>query len=169
MTQPPVRPRPAARRGTELPISAERAWALVTDVRNHPRRVPWTRVDAAGALQVGDTLNTAVGPRSWGGGLVDRMQAERLDPPQPDLADTEGAPDAAGVMVLRRLGPVLDGARTVHVHPTGPTTCRVTWVEHAHLRTGPRALTAPLLWPVTAYVARRARRRLSAEMRITRR
>ena len=153
-----------SRRGVDLPISAERAWALVTDVRNHPRWVPWTRVDAAGNLGVGDVVSTAVGPRSWGGGMVDRMRVERLDPPSPGATEP-----ADGVVVLRRLGPALLGSREIHVRPTGPTTCRVTWAEQAHLSAGPHPLTATLLWPVRAGVAWRARRRLSAEMRITRR
>lgn len=164
MTESPARSHAGSRRGADLPISAERAWALVTDVRNHPRWVPWTRVDAPGNLRVGDVLSTAVGPRSWGGGLVDRMQVDRLDPPSPP-----GTEPADGVVVLRRVGPALLGSREIRVRPTGPTTCHVAWAEQAHLRAGPRRLTATLLWPVRTYLAWRARRRLSAEMRITRR
>lgn len=157
---------PRTRRTTSLPISAERAWDLVTDVRNHARWLPWTRVDARGGLTIGETFSAASGPTSWGGGLTDRMQVDRLDPPSPPGHDADG--DEA-VLLLRRLGPTLLGSREIRIRPTGPTSCRLSWVERAYVRRLPRPLTAPLLWPVLAATSWRARRRITAEMRITRR
>lgn len=165
MDRPPSTPPPgrAARVGKDLPISARRAWDLVTDVRNHARWIPWTRIDAPNRLHVGDRFSGASGPRFLpGGGLVDRMQIERLDPPSPD---GDGADGAAGVAVYRKLGPVLLGTAEVHVRPTGPTTCRVTWVERVHLRGLPPRVTAPVVRPALAGMSWLLLRKISAEVR----
>jgi hypothetical protein len=141
----------------DLPVPAERVWDVVADVRNHDRWIPLTRVDAAPALGVGDTFVAVTGPGAarGGGGLRDTMTVTRSDPP---TATT------AGVGVYRKTGPVLLGEATVHVRPTGPTSCALIWTEDVHLRGLPRALTAPLLRPFTAAMLHRALRAVRAEL-----
>src|SRR5690606_7643245 len=78
----------AARRAVarrRLPLPAPDAWALVTDVRNHARWVPLTRIDAAPRLAVGDRFVAVTGPRARrrGWGLLGRMAVERAGPPDP--------------------------------------------------------------------------------------
>lgn len=155
-------PDDAARRAvvsTPLPLSAEDAWGLVTDVRNHARWVPLTRINAAPALAVGDPFVAVTGPgaaRGWPG-LPDRMVIERLAPP-------DAATGTPGSATYRKLGPVLLGTASVQVGPTGPTSCILTWTEDVHLRGLPRRLTAPLLRPVLALMLRVVVRRLRAEV-----
>ncbi|MCU1431191.1 MAG: Polyketide cyclase/dehydrase [Actinotalea sp.] len=161
---PPLGPRvdPPVGRGVastsrHLPIPAARAWAVVTDVRNHARWIPFTRIEAASRLRVGDTFAGVTGPaflRSRG--LVDRMVVERLTPP---------ARGRAGVAVYRKLGPVLLGTAEVHVRPVGRTECTVTWVERVHLRGLPARWTRPLLSPVLAGMTSLALRTMAKEQR----
>ena len=139
----------------QLPLSAERAWSLVTDVRNHARWIPLTRMEAAADLRVGDTFTGVSGPPFPPGlKLIDRMRIERLDPP---TATTDGR------AVYRKLGPVLLGTAEVLVHPLGAAACTVTWVEHVHLRGFPPGLTAPIVNPVLALMTKLALRRMAAE------
>lgn len=156
---PAGRPAPhrAALASIDLLAPAGAVWDLVADVRNHQRWIPLTRVDAAPALGVGDTFVAVTGPRATrgGGGLRDTMTVVRSDPP------TATAP---GVGVYRKTGPVLLGEATVHVRPTGPASCTLIWTEAVHLRGLPRALTAPLLRPVTTVMLRRALRAVGAEL-----
>lgn len=142
-----------------LPISAEAAWALVTDVRNHARWVPLTRINSAPDLAVGDAFAAVSGPgasRGWLG-LPDRMVVEHLAPP-------ETATGTPGEARYRKLGPVLLGTASVRVKPEGPTSCTLTWTEDVHLRGLPRRLTAPLLRPVLALMLRVAMRRVRSEL-----
>lgn len=136
-------------------MPAERAWTLVTDVRNHARWIPLTRMDAGADLRVGDRFAGVSGP-AFLPGFVDRMVIERLTPP---------SRRRDGVAVYRKLGPVLLGTAEVHVHPLGGTACTVTWVERVHLRGLPAALTAPVLSPVLAAMTRLALRRMASEGR----
>ncbi len=142
-----------------LPLGAEAAWALVTDVRNHARWVPLTRIDSAPLLAVGDTFTAVSGPGSGRGwpGLPDRMVVERLDPPDP----AAGAP---GTAAYRKLGPVLLGTAGVRVAPETTSSCILTWIEDVHLRGLPRRLTAPLLRPVLGLMLRVVLRRLRREI-----
>jgi len=149
---------PPATATADLPVAADRVWALVTDVRNHVRWIPATRIDTpATTLAVGDTFTAVTGPRATrgGAGLTDRMTIERLDPP------TATRP---GVAVYRKLGPVLLGGATVQVRPTGPASCMLLWTEDVHLRGLPRALTAPLMRPMAAGMLHHALRRVRAEL-----
>ena len=151
--------RPRAAVSARLPIPAGAAWSLVSDVRNHARWVPLTRVDAAPTLAVGDTFAAVSGPgarRGWPG-LPDRMTVEHLSPPDTPT----GTPGSA---TYRKLGPVLLGTAGVRVEPAGPTSCVLTWTEDVHLRGLPRRLTAPLLRPVLALMLRVVIRRLRAEV-----
>ena len=144
---------------TRLPLAAEAAWALVTDVRNHARWVPLTRIDAAAKLAVGDAFTAVSGPgagRGWPG-LPDRMTLEHLTPP--DTAT--GTPGSA---TYRKLGPVLLGTASVHARPEGTTSCILTWTEDVHLRGLPRRLTAPALRPLLALILRVVVRRLRREI-----
>ena len=170
-----------------IALPAEDAWLIVTDVRNHARWIPWTRIHTPGPLRVGDLFVAASGPE-WlpGGGFVDRMVVERLDPPSADGRPSqkpapEPAPPAAhppigvppdddspapgtGVAVFRKLGPVLLGTADVHVRVSGPDTCDVTWLERGHLRGLPPGLTAaPLRGGLTA-MTRVALRRFATEV-----
>ena len=141
-----------------LPMTAEATWALVTDVRNHARWVPLTRIDAAATLGLGDGFTAVSGPgagRGWPG-LADRMVVEHLT-----LPDT--AAGVTGVARYRKLGPVLLGTAEVHVRPAGDA-CTLTWTEDVHLRGLPRGLTAPVLRPVLNAMLRIVVRRLRAEV-----
>ena len=149
---------PAATATADLAVPADRVWALVTDVRNHVRWIPATRIDTpAATLAVGDTFTAVTGPTATHGGrgLTDRMTLERLDPP------TAARP---GVAVYRKLGPVLLGQATVQVRPTGPASCTLIWTEAVHLRGLPRRLTALLLRPMAAGMLHHALRRVRAEL-----
>lgn len=161
-----------------LPASPGHVWALVTDVRNHARWVPFTRIDVphddpatAGtstALLLGATFTAVSGPGARRGfpGLPDRMLVTFSSPPD------DGAP---GEAVYRKLGPVLLGTAGVRVDPIatgsdgttpddGTTSSRLTWTEDVHLRGLPRALTAPLLRPVLALMLRVVLARLRREL-----
>src|SRR5437764_217776 len=89
------------RREDPLAVSLALAWSCVTDVRNHARWIPLTRMDAGADLSVGDTFAGISGPAVPRGlALVDRMRIERLDPP---------TATAGGRAVYRKLGPLLLG------------------------------------------------------------
>ncbi|MBO1752183.1 hypothetical protein J4G33_10255 [Actinotalea sp. BY-33] len=147
-----------------LPLRAEEAWDLVTDVHHHERWVPMTRIDGPAALGVGDVFVGVTGPGALHGGpgLADRMRVERLEPPVTEPA----GPGRTGVAVYRKLGPVLLGTAEVHVRPLGPGLCEVAWVERVHLRGLPRALTTAPLRPVLGgmgwYVLRQVAREVAA-------
>ncbi|NLF04485.1 MAG: SRPBCC family protein [Actinomycetales bacterium] len=142
-----------------LPVPAEEAWALVTDVRNHARWVPLTRVDAAPALRVGDRFTAVTGPgaRRGGPGLPDRMVVERLVPP------TAGRPGRAR---YRKVGPVLLGTAEVGVRPDGEHA-ELEWIEDVHLRGLPRGATAWCMRPLLGLMLRVVVRRLEAEVRLS--
>lgn len=146
-----------------LPLSAPEAWELVTDVRNHARWVPLTRIAAGPSLEVGEEFLAVSGPgarRGWPG-IADRMVLESSTPPDPD----SGRP---GHAVYRKRGPVLLGTAEVRVSPVRVTPMGersvLEWVEDVHLRGLPRALTAPLLRPVLGAMLRVVMRRLGAEL-----
>lgn len=144
----------------ELPLSAERAWALVTDVRNHARWIPLTRIDAPHPLRVGDTFSAATGPAGPSLhrlALVDRMTVTASVPPTT-------TPPRPGHATYRKLGPVLLGTAEVHVTPLGPGRSAVTWVEDVHLRGLPRAAVAWASGPLGAAMVRRALRKVRAEV-----
>lgn len=150
-----------------LPLSAARAWDLVTDVHQHVRWVPMTRIGAPGRLSVGETFVAVSGPTatSGGPGLVDRMVVERLDPP----VEARG-PEAArtGVARFRKTGPVLGGVAEIRVRPLGAEVCEVTWVERITLRGLPARLTDLVSRPATGAMLRRALDRIAAETRSAR-
>lgn len=144
---------------TRLPLPAERAWDLVTDVRNHARWIPFTRVDARHPLRAGDTFSAATGPA--GGlhrlALVDRMTVTDTTPPTT-------TPPRAGRAAYRKLGPVLLGEAEVVVEPLGADSSTVTWVEDIHLRGLPRGAVAWVARPLAAAMVRRALRKVRAEI-----
>ena len=141
-----------------LPLTAETAWELVTDVRNHDRWVPLTRIDAPASLGLGDGFTAVSGPGARRGvpGLPDRMVVEHLT-----LPDT--AAGVTGIATYRKLGPLLLGTAEVRVRPAGDA-CTLIWTEDVHLRGLPRALTAPVLRPVLEGMLRIVVRRLRAEV-----
>jgi hypothetical protein len=138
-----------------LPLSAAEAWALVTDVRQHERWVPMTRIEAPGTLEVGDSFTAVTGPtaRTGGPGLVDRMTVLRADPP---------TAREIGVADYRKDGPVLRGGAGIEVRPLGPDWSEVTWIEQIGLRGLPTALTDIVARPASRLmlevVLRRVRR-----------
>lgn len=142
-----------------LPVPAEQAWDLVTDVRNHARWIPLTRIDADHPLRVGDAFAAVTGPRATRGGrgLVDRMRVTAASPPTT-------APPRAGRAAYRKLGPVLLGTAEVRVAPLGPHACTVTWLESIHLRGLPAGLVAPVARPLAAAMVRSALRAVAAEL-----
>ena len=144
---------------TRLPIPAEQAWELVTDVRNHARWVPFTRIDAAHPLRIGDTFSAATGP---GGALrrlslVDRMIVTATTPPTT-------TPPRSGRAVYRKLGPVLLGGAEVLVDLLGPDQCTVTWIEDIHLRGLPRWAVAWVSRPLSGAMVRHALGKVRAEV-----
>jgi len=152
----PERPASAT---TRLPVPAERAWDLVTDVRNHARWIPSTRVDARHPLRVGDTFSAATGP---GGALhrlslVDSMTVTATTPPTT-------SPPRPGRATYRKLGPVLLGGAEILVEPLGPDECAVTWVEDIHLRGLPRWAVTWASRPLATAMVRSALRKVRAEV-----
>ena len=111
-----------------LPATPEHVWALVADVRNHARWVPFTRIDVpddgapakatgtgtgtspGAAFPLGATFTAVSGPGARRGlpGLPDRMLVTFFSPP------AAGTP---GEAVYRKLGPVLLGTAGVRVDP----------------------------------------------------
>lgn len=144
---------------TRLPLPAERAWALVTDVRNHARWIPFTRIDAAHPLRVGDTFSAATGPAGalHRLSLVDRMTVTATTPPTT-------SPPSPGRASYRKLGPVLLGGAEVLVEPAGPDACDVTWFEDIHLRGLPRWAVAWISRPLATLMVRGALRKVRAEV-----
>ena len=140
----------------ELPLAAHEAWDLLTDVRNHARWVPLTRVDAPQRLTLGDAFTAWTGPFARAGlpGFADRMVVDRFDPP------TTASPGRA---TFRKLGPVLLGAAEVIVVPEGEA-CVVRWVEDVHVRGLPRRLTDPVLRRALGAMLRLVLRRVHAEL-----
>ncbi len=144
---------------TRLPIPAERAWDLVTDVRNHARWIPFTRIDAPHPLRVGDTFSAATGPAGslHRLALVDRMEVTATTPPTTE-------PPSPGRATYRKLGPVLLGGAEVLVEPDGPDACTVTWVEDIHLRGVPRWAVAWVSRPLATLMVAGALRKVRAEV-----
>jgi hypothetical protein len=145
-----------------LPLRAEDAWDLLTDMRNHVRWIPMTRMDAAPSLPVGAVFTAVSGPFATQGapGLADRMQVVEVVPPHTD----ENGPGTVGVAVYEKLGPLLLGTAELHVRPLGPDTCEAAWVERVHLRGLPAVWTAPLLRPVLLGMVTFALHRVHAEV-----
>ena len=143
---------------TRLPLPAERAWDLVTDVRNHARWIPFTRIDAAHPLRVGDTFSAATGPAGalHRLSLVDRMTVTATTPPTT-------TPPRAGRATYRKLGPVRGGGAEVLVEPAGPGASTVTWVEDIHVRGLPRWAVAWVSRPMATLMVRSALRKVRAE------
>jgi len=136
-----------------LPVSADEAWDLVTDSRNHARWIPLTRVEASGPAQVGDRVRAVSGPgatRGWPG-LVDAMIVTRADPPGPTR-----------VALFVKQGPVLLGEARITVVAAGPHSSRVTWDEDVYLAHMPqrvgRALVGPVLRAMVSRVLAKAAR-----------
>ncbi|MBO9553148.1 SRPBCC family protein [Cellulomonas sp.] len=142
-----------------LPIPADEAWALLTDVRHHERWIPFTRVETDGPPGLGTRIVAVSGPFARGGGrgLVDRMVVERYDPP---------GPGAAGVATFVKVGRVLRGSARIEVVAAGPTSSAVTWVEDVHLGGRlPRGLTAAVVGPFVRGMTAYALARVAAELR----
>lgn len=153
------RDRSQARAATVLPLPAGQVWDLVTDVRNHARWVPLTRIDAPGAALAQGTEFTAVtGPGAGRGlpGLVDRMVVTGVHPP---------AGRNPGRATYRKVGPVLSGTAELHVRPLGPTHTEVAWVERIGLRGVPAVLTATPSRLASAAMLRVVLHRLRREVR----
>lgn len=139
-------------------MPAERAWDLVTDVRNHARWIPFTRIDAPHPLRAGDTFSAATGPAGslHRLALVDRMTVTAATPPTT-------TPPSTGRAAYRKLGPVLLGGAEVVVEPLGPAESAVTWVEDIHLRGLPRWAVAWISRPLATLMVASALRKVRAE------
>jgi len=174
---------PAGRQGRVelthvLPLSAERAFALVADVRTHPRWVPLSRGVFHGAdgspvpptawrPGVGAEFTMVSGPLVSRGvpGFPDRMRITAWDPPGPD--------GEAGRATYLKLGPALLGEAGIVVVPLAGhhlpgagsdepvARCAVTWWEDVYLAGPlPRAVTAPFAARVLDLMIRLSLRRL---------
>lgn len=144
---------------TRLPVPAERAWDLVTDVRNHARWIPLTRIDAPHPLRPGHRFSAATGPAGslHRLALVDRMEVTHVSGPTT-------TPPTPGHAAFRKLGPVLLGTAEVVIDPLGPDECSVTWVEDIHLRGLPRWAVAWASRPLATAMLRHALRKVRAEV-----
>lgn len=154
-------PRPAVARRV-LPVPAEEAWTLLTDMRNHARWIPLTRIEAPASLPVGAVFTAVSGPFAVRGapGFPDTMEVTLAVPPHTD----QNGPGTTGSVTYRKLGPVLLGTAGLEIRPLGPHTCEVTWEERVHLRGLPPALTAPFLRPVLGAMVGYALRRVGDEL-----
>ncbi|RYV49926.1 SRPBCC family protein [Pengzhenrongella frigida] len=154
---------PAVSISRTLPLDASDAWALLSDVRNHARWIPMTRIEVRGLpLAAGSKVIATSGPFATRGtpGLQDRMRLDRLEPP---------TAQAAGVAVFTKVGPLLLGTAEVRVAALGAGTSRATWVEDVHLAGPlPAALTRRVLAPVLAGMVRFALWRVAREVAATR-
>ncbi|MDT0167070.1 SRPBCC family protein [Actinotalea sp. AC32] len=153
--------RPAVARRV-LPLAAEDAWTLLTDMRNHARWIPLTRIDAPASLPVGARFTAVSGPLAVRGapGFPDTMEVVLAVPPHTD----PHGPGTTGEVTYRKVGPVLHGTASLVVRPLGHDACEVRWEERVHLRGLPPALTAPFLRPVLAAMVAFALRRVAAEV-----
>lgn len=138
-----------------IPASADETFTLLTDLRGHHRWIPLTTTDAPPPpARPGDALIALTA-----GVFPDRMRVEEIRRP----SDDGGAP---GVLVVRKLGPVLLGPVEITVEPLGPDACTVDWREDVWLR-GPlprrltRVLLAAPLELMTALALRRVERHLA--------
>lgn len=111
-----------------LPLPAADAFDLVTDVREHGRWIPLTRVQApARALQPGDRVSALTA-----GVFRDRMVVTDVI--------------AGRLLALRKAGPLLAGTTTIAVTPRGAGDSVVQWTYDAYLAGPlPRALTGPVV------------------------
>ena len=152
-----------ASRSVVLPVPAEQAFALVTDVRRHADWVPRTRIevdgpcDPAGHLVPGGEFTAVTGPTSDGPGLVDRMRLTELTAPR--TADR-----TPGTAHYVKLGPVLTGWAQVEVRPLDDDLCEVTWTELIGVRGVPAALTSRLGVAPTAAMLRTVLGRIAREV-----
>jgi hypothetical protein len=90
-----------------VPLSAQDAFALITDFRVHERWIPLTRITVPRSpLAEGDVVVAVTA-----GFLSDRMRVAALVPP------AAGAP---GRLHVRKEGPVLLGDAVIEVAPHGP-------------------------------------------------
>ncbi|WP_199422826.1 SRPBCC family protein [Actinotalea solisilvae] len=149
---------------------ADVVWGVVTDVRNHARWIPLTRVDvepgppdAAPASRIGERFVGVTGPTATRGGrgMADAMVVERFDPPVPARGRE---PAREGVAVYRKQGPVLLGDAEVRVRPLGPRHCTVTWVERVHVRGLPRPVGSALVAATMAGMLRLVLHRVATEV-----
>lgn len=126
-----------------LPVSAERAYELLSDLPGHRRWIPLTRVDAPSRLHVGDVITARTA-----GILLDRMQVTAIHPPHR--------------LAFTKIGPVLLGSAGITITPLSATRCRVDWWERVHLAGPlPQHFTRALLRPVLEAMTRLALRRLA--------
>lgn len=139
-----------------FPVSAQAAWELVADARNHARWIPMTRISVDGT-----TVTAVSGPRLLPG-LKDVMTIDRFDPPV-------GA--EPGVATFTKIGHVLKGHASIVVVAAGPSSSRVFWSESVYLA-GPlprrltEALVAPFLGGMVRYALMKARREARATNRL---
>ena len=149
-------------------LDATSAFALLADVRNHARWIPWTHGRypqtpsgplPAGPFPVGTRFTMISGP---GGGLPDRMIVTDLRPP--GTQGTQGTPATASI-TLRKAGPVLLGTAGIVVEPVGPTRSRITWWEDGYLAGPlPARATRAVVAPVLAMMMRFALARFAREV-----
>jgi hypothetical protein len=142
-----------------IPAPADETFTLLTDLRGHHRWIPLTTTDAPPPpARPGDALIALTA-----GVFPDHMRVDEIRPP----SDDDGG---RGVLVVRKLGPVLLGRVEITVEALGPDACTVDWREDVWLRGPlPRRLTSLLLAPsletMTALALRRVERHLSERVR----
>ncbi len=141
-----------------LPLPADEAWALLTDVRRHEGWVPMTRIEVDGPLHVGESFTAVSGPtaRTGGPGLVDRMTVLRSEPP---------SGQEVGVADYRKDGPVLRGSAGIEVRALGPVWCEVTWIEQIGVRGLPSAVTDLVSRPASLLMLDLVLRRVREDVR----
>ena len=139
----------------EMPASAERVWALLTDWESHSRWIPATRVtvlEGGGGVGTRFVGRSALGPV----GFDDPMTVTVLDPPVDGYA---------GRCEIVKTGRVLLGTAGFTVAPTGPDACTATWWEDVEV--APGALTRwadPLVARLATYGVARVLAAAAAEL-----
>ena len=134
-----------------IDADAERVFAAITTLELHRDLIPFTRVQAPPPPpRRGDrVVATSLGL------LRDTMLITRARPPQGEQR---------GVVIFKKIGPVLLGWASIAVTPLDARTCRVHWMEDVHL-IAPLRMAQPLLDRVLTAMTRRALRLLDRQLR----
>lgn len=139
----------------EMPASAERAWALLTDWPSHSRWIPATVVSVV--EDTGGVGTRFVGRSALGRlGFDDTMTVTVFDPP---------TATHAGRCEIVKTGSVVLGTAGFTVTATGPGTSSVTWWEDVEV--APVRLTRwadPVSARLAAYGFARVLRAAAAEL-----
>ena len=150
------------RASLEMPASAERTWALLTDWESHSRWIPATEVRV---LSGDGGLGTRFVGRSSLGRLLPALDRVGFDDPMTVTVFDPPHDGHAGRCEIVKTGSVVLGTAGFTVAPTGPDACTATWWEDVEV--APARLTRwadPLAARVATYGFDRVLRAARAEL-----